>query len=270
MPTFIRCNWCATTLRPHGLFCHACGVATSRSASRTPHLLGVSVFGFVSTTWLAIGISVAGTRDLELAEASPSATPAAAPAPATRPAARPGAVAGRVAAEGGKPLPEMVVFLESTDPSRKFPPPKEVVKVSQKDAKFTPSLVVIAAGQTVDFRNDEARPIEHNVFSRSPAKSFDLGLYRPGTGDQLVTFETPGAVRLFCSIHRYMDGVVYVCPTPFFARVSRDGTYRIDDVPPCEYLVKTWQRNPRFSDREAAVRVTEGATIEVNLELSRK
>ena len=73
----------------------------------------------------------------------------------------------------------------------------------------------------MDFRNDEPKPVEHNVFSNSEAKRFDLGLYKPGEPIEPVTFEQAGAVRLRCSIHRYMDGVVYVTPTPFFAVVGQ-------------------------------------------------
>jgi len=40
--------------------------------------------------------------------------------------------------------------------------------------------MIVTVGQAVDFLNDEDRLIEHNVFSNSPAKRFDLGLYRPG------------------------------------------------------------------------------------------
>jgi plastocyanin len=181
-----------------------------------------------------------------------------------------GSLAGRVTTERGKRLPEMVVYLELTGSARQFDVPREPVAVSQRDAKFFPSLIVIAVGQSVDFRNDERRPIEHNVFSRTPGSEFDLGLYKPGTPEKVVRFDTPGAVRLYCSIHRYMDGVVYVCPTPLFSQVNLDGTYRIDNVPPGEYRLKTWQRNARFADREVAVKVAGGADAELNLEMSRK
>src|SRR5207244_3353166 len=121
---------------------------------------------------------------------------------------------------------EIVVYLESTDPARRFDPPKTPATISQKGAQFSPSLLVICVGQVVDFRNDEDRRIEHNVFSHSPAKDFDLGLYAPGP-NKPVTFEKPGPVHLFCSIHRYMDGFIYVCPTPFFAQVAADGHFEI-------------------------------------------
>ncbi len=75
-------------------------------------------------------------------------------------------------------------------------------------------------GARVDFKNDEKKAVEHNVFSNSEAKKFDLGLYRPGESVTAILFDKPGAVRLRCSIHRYMDGVVYVTPSPYFAAVG--------------------------------------------------
>ena len=85
-----------------------------------------------------------------------------------------------------------------------------------------------------------------------------------------VTFDKPGPVFLYCSIHRYMDGVVFVSPTPFWSRVAADGSYHIDDVPPGKWTVKTWQRRRRF--KEAAVSLTSdpGQAAKVDLELRRR
>src|SRR6185369_12770352 len=104
-------------------------------------------------------------------------TSSARAAPTTAPV---GSVEGTVTAESEVPLAEMVVYLESPEADRKMPAPADAVKVSQKGAQFEPRLVIVALGQAVDFLNDEDRLIEHNVFSNSPAKRFDLGLYSPG------------------------------------------------------------------------------------------
>jgi plastocyanin len=178
-------------------------------------------------------------------------------------------VSGRVTVVvADAPVPEMIVYLESTNPSARFDSPSEA-EISQKGARFAPSPLIICVGQTVNFKNDETRPIEHNVFSRSPAQPFDLGLYRPPEGKR-VTFDKPGIVRLFCSIHRLMDGMIYVCPTPFWARVEKDGRFTIEDVPPGTWRLKTWQPSPRYNEQDVAVKTDGAAPVTVDLELSRK
>lgn len=179
------------------------------------------------------------------------------------------AVSGAIKVEPGKPIPGMIVYLQPKDPNISFPAPTEPAIMSQQGAKFSPSLLVISVGQRVDFLNDENRPIEHNVFSQSPSKQFDLGLWRPPTRKS-VTFDQPGLVRLFCSIHRYMDGIIYVCPTPFFTKVADDGTFTINAAPSGDYILKTWQRTPRYSEQEKPITVSEGKTTVVNLQMSRK
>lgn len=179
------------------------------------------------------------------------------------------AVSGTIKVEPGKQMPGMIVYLEAKDSNLTFPAPTEAAVMSQQGAKFSPPLLIVSLGQRVDFLNDENRPIEHNVFSQSPAKQFDLGLWRPPTRKS-VTFDKPGLVRLFCSIHRYMDGIIYVCPTPFFATVGNDGAFSISGAPPGDYILKTWQRTPRYSEQEKPITITEGKTTVVNLQMSRK
>jgi plastocyanin len=190
---------------------------------------------------------------------------AAAPVPATQPV---GALAGVIKSPGEVPLSEMVVYLVPDD-NQQIQPPKETVKVSQKGAVFSPPLVIVCAGQTVEFLNDEDRPIEHNVFSNSPAKQFDLGLFKPGES-RSVTFDKPGPVLLYCSIHRHMDGAVYVTPTPYFSRVDEKGNFRIDDVPPGHWVINTWQRRRRFVEAKMNVKVIADQTVLQDLELLKK
>jgi plastocyanin len=199
-----------------------------------------------------------------------AAAPATQAAPSTLPATQPvSSVKGTVTAEGEIPLAEMVVYLESADAARPMPKPPQAIKVSQKGAQFAPRLVVVMVGQAVEFLNDEDRLIEHNVFSNSPAKRFDLGLYRPGDSKKVV-FDKAGPVFLYCSIHRYMDGVVYVSPTPYTSRVDDKGHYSIDNVPPGTWTVKTWQRRRRFLEKTIPVTVEVNKPVTIDLPLEKK
>jgi plastocyanin len=180
-----------------------------------------------------------------------------------------GTLSGTVRCPAGQKLPEIVVYLESPDPSRPIDVPSDQPEISQKGAQFSPPLLVICVGQTVVFKNDEDRSVEHNVFSRSPVKLFDLGLFNPPEARK-VTFDKPGAVRLFCSIHRYMDGTIYVCPSPYFATVDATGAYRIQNLPPGRWLLKTWQKKARFDEQSVEIDVEPGKPLVANLEMSRK
>jgi plastocyanin len=175
-------------------------------------------------------------------------------------------ISGSVSGADGT-LPEMIVYLEQVDPNVRPAPETTAAEISQKGAQFSPPLLIISVGQRVDFKNDEDRPIEHNVFSRSPAKPFDLGLYKPPAAKS-VTFDTPGVVRLFCSIHRAMDGMIYVCPTKYWSRVGPDGRFQIDNVPAGVWRLKTWQRNARYSEQDVPLTAT-GAAIQLDLQMKR-
>jgi plastocyanin len=186
--------------------------------------------------------------------------------PATQPS---GAIVGKVSSAGNVPLSELVIYLESPDPGRAMPATRPAVRVSQKGAQFSPALTIISVGQRVDFPNDEDRLIEHNVFSNAPAKRFDLGLYPPGQ-TRSVTFDKPGAVFLYCSIHRHMDGVIFVSPTPYFSRVDDDGNYRIENVPAGKWVLKTWQRRKRFAEQSVTLDLGADKPVTANVELGRK
>ena len=76
-------------------------------------------------------------------------------------------------------LGPVVVFLEGADGRIPFEPPGHTPRIHQKNATFSPSFLVVAAGQTVAMPNDDV--IFHNVFSYSKPNRFDLGLFPKGS-----------------------------------------------------------------------------------------
>jgi plastocyanin len=101
----------------------------------------------------------------------------------------------------------------------------------QKNKTFTPHVLPILVGSTVDFPNFD--PIFHNAFSSYSGQVFDVGLYQPG-GTRSVRFNRPGVVRVFCNIHPSMSAIILVLNTPYFATTAKDGSFHLD-VPPGTY-----------------------------------
>src|SRR5262245_23084905 len=87
-------------------------------------------------------------------------------------------------------------------PSPTVPASRPLAIMSQKMEAFTPHVLAIPAGSSVDFPNFD--PIFHNAFSSYSGQVFDVGLYPPGRS-RTVTFKREGVVRVFCNIHSTMS-----------------------------------------------------------------
>ncbi|MEJ8836605.1 plastocyanin/azurin family copper-binding protein [Ramlibacter sp. AN1133] len=79
--------------------------------------------------------------------------------------------------------------------------------ISQKGKSFSQRKLVVHAGDSVKFVNDD--PFNHNVFSLSETKSFDLGSYSQGLA-KTVVMDQPGTVEVECAVHPDMKLLVEV------------------------------------------------------------
>ena len=130
-----------------------------------------------------------------------------------------------------------VVYLEGTfrQPAAH---PEKIAEMDQKNISFSPGLLVIQVGTTVEFPNLD--DTYHNVFSYSKTKRFDLGRYRKGEKPAAVLFDKPGVVNLHCEIHASMRGTILVLDTPYFVKTDSHGLYHLGPIPPGHYLLKAW------------------------------
>ena len=131
----------------------------------------------------------------------------------------------------------VVVYLEPLDGPEVSGSARAPASMHQHDARFSPSFLVVVAGQSVLMANDDA--IYHNVFSYSRPNDFDLGLYPAGETRKLV-LKHPGVVKLYCSIHESMNATILVTPSPWYDVVSAKGTYALTGVRPGRYRAVVW------------------------------
>ncbi len=130
----------------------------------------------------------------------------------------------------GKDYSGVVISLQPVNQPVAPAPEKHAVML-QKNKMFTPHILPVIAGTTVDFPN--ADPIFHNAFSSYSGQIFDVGLYPPGTS-RSVRFQRQGIVRVFCNIHPAMSAIILVLTTPHFTVTPHDGSFHID-IPPGSY-----------------------------------
>ena len=161
---------------------------------------------------------------------------------AAAPQSRGESIEGLVKDPQGAPVADAVIFATSVSGGR---PPARTARaiVDQQDKEFVPHVRPILAGTEVTFPNKD--DIRHHVYSFSPAKKFELPLYK-GTQAPPMTCDKSGIVILGCNIHDWMVGYVYVLDTPYFETTAADGRARIANVPAGTYEVQVW--HPRMPE----------------------
>lgn len=143
----------------------------------------------------------------------------------------------------GKPLPEAVLWI-SPGPAIPGNLTQQLsAQMDQQKRAFVPSVLVVQRGTTVRFPNSD--PINHHVYSFSPAKRFELHLHHKGEAAQTVLFDQPGLVTLGCNVHDWMLGFIRVVDSPWFAQTDARGRASLTFQPAAGQTLELW--HPRIS-----------------------
>jgi len=143
----------------------------------------------------------------------------------------------------GRVVPDAVV----TATAQNLPTPAAAANkpaiMDQVGKAFVPGVLVVRTGQSVIFPNSDS--VAHQVYSFSPAKRFELPLYR-GQAHPPITLDRPGLVVLGCNIHDSMVGYIFVTDAPYFGTSDARGQWKAGDLPAASYEIGVWSaRLPR-------------------------
>lgn len=128
--------------------------------------------------------------------------------------------------------------------------------IDQIKRKFVPLVSVVQTGTSVTFPNKD--DIEHDVYSFSDAKRFDLHLYH-GTHAKPVVFEKSGLVVMGCNIHDQMLAYLMVVDTPYFAKTDSNGVAQLNKLPQGAYSLTVWHYQMTDPNGRVTQPITAGA-----------
>lgn len=146
----------------------------------------------------------------------------------------------------GQPLANAAVAFEVKGRTGKTSTAK--AEMGQRERQFTPQLLVVQTGTSVNFPNFDT--VRHHVYSFSPIKVIDIKLYS-GTPAEPVVFDKPGVATLGCNIHDRMSAHIVVVDTPTFGRTDDKGQVALD-LPAGEQAVKAWHAGQKSPSLQSA------------------
>jgi plastocyanin len=163
-----------------------------------------------------------------------------------------------------KTLQNVLVYVVKGLEGKTYAAPKEPALLDQVGCIYTPRVVGVMTGQTLEIRNSDATL--HNVMANFKSnKAFNEGMSVKGSKLEKV-FQTPELkVDFRCVLHPWMVGWVHVLPHPFFAVTGPDGTFTLRGLPPGEYEIGVVHEAGRLvaAPERQAVTVAAGGTSKI-------
>jgi plastocyanin len=155
----------------------------------------------------------------------------------------------------------VVWIVDGPKPPRGF---KQKYKLDQKNCEFTPHIVAMPEGATLEVTNSDK--LFHNVHAWQGEKTvFNYAMPVP---DYTIPKQLKSAQRLrvMDDQHPWMRAWVDVLPTTAFAVTDDSGTYTIEGLPPGKHKLKLWHE--RLGEKEQEVEVVAGQTATLDVPLT--
>ena len=186
-----------------------------------------------------------------------------------------GEIKGSIKAQGLRSPENIVVYLTKAPPANlDFSKAKFVM--DQHNLEFVPHVLPVPVGSSIVFPNNDK--VDHNVFSMSRTKKFNLGSYKPGER-KTVIFDKPGIVELRCDVHAEMAAYILVMKNSYFAVTDKNGNFQIPDadylqqagledltdLAPGKYFIKTWHEKLKTQKKAITVPANGDVTVQLNL-----
>ncbi len=158
----------------------------------------------------------------------------------------------------------VLVYVSKGLEGRTFEPPKAPVVLDQVNCIYTPHVVGVMAGQTLEIRNSDATL--HNVMcTPRNNKGFNEGMSVKGGKLEKVFANPEFKVELRCFMHPWMLAYVHVMRHPYFAVTGTDGAFEIKGLPPGDYELTVLHETSRMmaDPATATVKVEAGQSQRV-------
>jgi plastocyanin len=186
-----------------------------------------------------------------------------------------GKITGIVKVKGLRSPANVLVYLVNAPPVHGDLSKTKFI-MDQQNLTFNPHILPIPVGTSVQFPNNDK--VDHNIFSLSRTKKFNLGSYKPGES-KTVLFDKPGIVELRCDVHAEMAAYIMVLKNPYFAVTDGQGRFEIPsskyleqngikgikDLPPGKYVLKTRHEKLKSNKQIVVVSGNEDVSVQINL-----
>jgi plastocyanin len=160
-----------------------------------------------------------------------------------------------------KGIENVAVRLVDIKKGKKWPSTKPTL--DQRGCVYTPHVMVVPAGVTIDILNSDG--ILHNIHTYSTANP-PFNKAQPKFKKVMpADFNKPETIKVTCDAHAWMLGWIVVSDHPYVAVTDEKGDFTLKDVPPGHYKLEIWHETLGKSAKEVTVKPKEETKVQIEL-----
>jgi hypothetical protein len=168
----------------------------------------------------------------------------------------------KISPDGG--MMDVLITLEHVEAGKPFV--KEPIMIESENCKFTPE--VNAVRQDESFKVDNLDAVMHNsqVYQKEQGKIIvNIPIPAEEVSEGKVHFKKKYKIyQMICGMHEFMQTWGYRVQNPYYFKTKIDGNFKIDNIPPGDYVVKAWHYLMKI--RSKKIHVSENAVIDLKFE----
>lgn len=161
-----------------------------------------------------------------------------------------------VVVNGDKTLKNVVVWVESGWPDG-YKPEASLTAESvllQQNCSFYPHILAVRTGQKVVVQNKDETLHNLNALSKNNPR-LNKAMIGRAAPPVIISFPNPEvAIRIKNDIHPWMEAWIAVFDHPAFDVTGDDGRFQISNLPPGEYVLKSWHEKLGVATTTALVK----------------
>ena len=141
--------------------------------------------------------------------------------------------------------------------------------LDQKGCEYVPAIFAVQTDQKIMIKNSD--PVLHNVHDvpgEGSGNKEKNEAQLPNGPDLTFSFSKPeNFLKFKCDVHQWMFAWVSIFDHPYFAVSSKDGSFKIANVPPGKYKIQAAHRKAGVVTQEVEVKGGEPAKVDFTLEV---
>ncbi len=167
-----------------------------------------------------------------------------------------------ISPDGG--LKDVIVSLEHVEAGKPFV--KEPIMILSENCKFTPDVNPTRHGETFKVDNQDAVMHNSQVYQKERGKIIlNIPIPAEEISEGKVHFQKDYKIfQMICGMHEFMQTWGYRVQNPYFFKTAVDGNFKIDNIPPGDYVVTAWHYLMKL--RTQKIHVTENSVIDLKFE----